>query len=109
MDLGAVLCHPTAPRCNECPVAARCTWRQAGGQDPAVGSAGVSVRQARFEGSDRQARGRLMKALSAGPVPCSDVPSVMGRDEAIASRLVAALVEEGLCQTERFTIRLPDW
>ena len=109
MDLGAVLCRPTAPRCNECPVAARCTWRQAGGQDPAVGSAGVSVRQARFEGSDRQARGRLMKALSAGPVPCSDVPSVMGRDEAIASRLVAALVEEGLCQTERFTIRLPDW
>ena len=42
-----------------------------GGPDPAVGSADVSVRQARFEGSDRQARGRLMKALSAGPVPRS--------------------------------------
>ncbi len=35
----------------------------AGGDDPALGSSGVSVRQARFEGSDRQARGRLMKAL----------------------------------------------
>ena len=53
----------------------------AGGPDPAVGSAGVSTRQARFEGSDRQARGRLMKALSAGPVSRSDVASVMQRDE----------------------------
>ena len=109
MDLGAVLCRPTAPGCDECPVATRCGWYQSGGPDPAVGSAGVSVRQARFEGSDRQARGRLMKALSAGPVPCADVPSVMGRDESIASRLVSALVEEGMCRTDWLTVRLPDW
>jgi A/G-specific adenine glycosylase len=108
MDLGAVLCRPTAPRCDECPIATRCRWHRAGGPDPAVGSAGVSVRQARFEGSDRQARGRLMKALSAGPVRCSDVASVMERDEQTASRLVAALLTEGMCQTNRLTIRLPD-
>jgi A/G-specific adenine glycosylase len=108
MDLGAVLCRPREPRCGECPVAQRCVWRDAGGPDPAVGSAGVSTRQARFEGSDRQARGRLMKALSAGPISRSEVASVMQRDEERASRLVAALIEEGMCQTDRLTLRLPD-
>jgi A/G-specific adenine glycosylase len=106
MDLGAVVCRP-APRCEECPVAVRCAWHRAGGPDPAIGSAGVSVRQARFEGSDRQARGRLMKALAAGPVTCSDVASLMGRDTATATRLVAALLAEGLCQADRTTLRLP--
>jgi A/G-specific adenine glycosylase len=107
MDLGAVLCRPGQPRCGECPIATRCAWRRTGGPDPAIGSAGVSLRQARFEGSDRQARGRLMKALSAGPVHRSAVASVMDRDEETASRLVAALVAEGMCQTNRLTLRLP--
>ncbi|MEX1104680.1 MAG: A/G-specific adenine glycosylase, partial [Ilumatobacteraceae bacterium] len=62
MDLGAVLCRPTSPGCKECPVVALCAW-QGRGDDPAVGSAGVSGKQARFDGSFRQARGALMKAL----------------------------------------------
>jgi A/G-specific adenine glycosylase len=107
MDLGAVLCRPTAPRCDECPIATRCVWRRAGGPDPAVGSAGVSVRQARFEGSDRQARGRLMKALAAGSVSRTEVASLMERNEETASRLVAALLSEGMCQTDGSTLRLP--
>jgi A/G-specific adenine glycosylase len=107
MDLGAVLCRPTAPRCDECPISTRCVWRRAGGPDPAVGSAGVSVRQARFEGSDRQARGRLMKALSAGSVGRTEVASLMQRNEETASRLVAALLSEGMCQTDGSTLRLP--
>jgi A/G-specific adenine glycosylase len=82
-------------------------WRRAGGPDPAVGSAGVSVRQARFEGSDRQARGRLMKALSAGSVGRTEVATLMQRNEETASRLVAALVSEGMCQTDGSTLRLP--
>ena len=108
MDLGAVLCRPIAPKCEECPLARRCEWRGVGGPDPAIGSAGVSTRQKRFEGSDRQARGRLMKALSAGPVSRSAVASVMQRDEERASRLVEALIEEGMCQIDRLTLRLPD-
>jgi len=108
MDLGAVLCRPAAPGCSECPIAHRCACHGAGVPDPAVGSAGVSVRQPRFEGSDRQARGRLMKALSSGPVRCDAVASVMERDEATASRLVAALLAERMCQTDRVTLRLPN-
>jgi A/G-specific adenine glycosylase len=111
MDLGAVLCRPTNPGCDGCPVAKRCAWRRAGGDDPAVGSSGVSGKQARFDGSDRQARGRLMRALTAGPVPRAEVAAVMQRDEATAKRLLADLIGEGLCQAHRqpgrLTIRLP--
>jgi A/G-specific adenine glycosylase len=66
MDLGATLCRPGRPSCAECPAAQACAWRGAG-DDPAIGSAKVSVRQARFDGSERQARGRLMRALQSGP------------------------------------------
>jgi len=111
MDLGAVLCRPRDPRCGECPLRARCAWHAVGGPDPAVGSSGVSGRQARFEGSDRQARGRLMKALADGVVARSDVAAVMGRDEETAERLVDSLITEGLCQPDRqptwLTLRLP--
>jgi A/G-specific adenine glycosylase len=107
MDLGAVLCRPTAPACGQCPIATRCTWHREGGRDPAIGSAGVSARQAPFEGSDRQARGRLMKALAAGSVRRSEVGSVMQRDEGTASRLVTALLAEGICETDGSRLRLP--
>jgi A/G-specific adenine glycosylase len=108
MDLGAVLCRPAEPRCDECPVSARCDWHGTGGPDPAIGSAGVSVRQARFAGSDRQARGRLMKALGNGPVRRSDVAAVMERDQEVATRLLSALENDGLCRTDRLTVRLPN-
>ena len=51
--------------CDGCPVAGGCAWWAAGRPepDPARGSAGVSTGQSRFEGSDRQGRGRLVDAL----------------------------------------------
>ena len=70
MDLGASVCRPS-PRCDDCPLAATCAWNRAGRPrpDPAVGSAGVSTRQAPYEGSDRQARGRGLLARPGDPVP----------------------------------------
>jgi A/G-specific adenine glycosylase len=108
MDLGAVLCRPTSPGCGECPIGVRCAWHLAGGDDPAIGSSGVSGTQGRFEGSDRQARGRLMRALGDGPVDRAAAAGIMGRDESTASRLVAALVADGLCTQRAETLELPD-
>jgi A/G-specific adenine glycosylase len=108
MDLGAVLCRPASPACGECPLHSSCAWRgRVDVPDPAVGSSGVSGRQARFDGSDRQARGRLMKALSSGAVERDRAPEIMGCDPERAERLISALVEDGLCQPDRLTIRLP--
>ncbi len=107
MDLGAVLCRPAGPACGECPVSSLCAWAGGDGPDPAIGSSGVSGKQGRFEGSDRQARGRLMKALSDGPVDPVDVSAIMQRDPAVAHRLVHDLVAEGLCAASHSRLTLP--
>jgi A/G-specific adenine glycosylase len=113
MDVGALLCRPRGPACDECPVQSHCAWGgDADTPDPAVGSSGVSTRQARFEGSDRQARGRLLSALGDGPVERARLAAIMQRDPATAERLAAALIDDGLCRPDRqpnwLTLRLPD-
>jgi A/G-specific adenine glycosylase len=107
MDLGAVICRPH-PDCHRCPVSVSCGWRGGTGEDPAIGSAGVSGKQARFNGSDREARGRLMKSLAAGRVATADVASVMGRSSDVAQRLAGALVAEGLCEQFGDQLQLPE-
>ena len=106
MDLGATVCRPQAPQCAECPLLARCAWHGQG-EDPAPGTAGVSRPQDRFDGSDRQARGRLLKALAAGPVPKAEIAAVMARPAANAAALADALMAEGLCVAEGDRVRLP--
>lgn len=112
LDLGATVCVPRTPRCDECPVSAWCTWHQAGlpSPDPAVGSAGVSTGQSRFDGSDRQGRGRLVDALRLGPVPAADLARVMGwpDDPDRATRVAATVVADHLATIDDDTYRLPD-
>jgi A/G-specific adenine glycosylase len=95
MDLGATLCRPVNPSCGDCPVRPVCAWAGAG-HDPAVGSAGVSRAQARFDGSDRQARGLLMAALQHGDVPVDQVAAVMQRPAGRAVALLDRLQADGL-------------
>ena len=94
MDLGATVCRPT-PSCDECPWESTCAWRGEG-DDPSVGSAGVSIAQAKFEGSDRQARGRLIKALGQGRARRADAARIMDRPNEVAERLVDDLLRDGL-------------
>jgi A/G-specific adenine glycosylase len=67
MELGAVVCTARAPRCGDCPIADWCEWRGAGYPDNAPAK---RPKQAKFEGSDRQVRGRIMALLrrTEGPV-----------------------------------------
>jgi A/G-specific adenine glycosylase len=98
MDLGATVCRPT-PRCEECPLAASCAWHVAGHPepDPAIGSAGVSTRQAPYDGSDRQRRGDVLRALHHGPRPAAD----------FESRIVAGLVADRLVRRTGDLLDLP--
>ena len=99
MDFGATVCTARTPRCDGCPVNKQCAWAGSTERtDPAQGSAGVSGKQARFEGSDRQARGRLLAALVDGPILAVAVAVVMERDSVVADCLLADLVAEGLCR-----------
>lgn len=105
MDLGSLCCRARAPRCGECPLARtrRCVFatRRAldpGTADPAVGSAGTSARQSAFVGSDRQLRGRILRAACAGPLAPTDLAALESGGDAPgrAARLAARLALEGL-------------
>ena len=107
MELGAVVCRPR-PTCERCPAAERCAWRAAG--LPGDGDPWRRPRrQSRFEGSDRQGRGRLVDALRSGPVAEEDLPGVMGwpGDRERASRVAATLVVDGLARADGGTWSLP--
>jgi A/G-specific adenine glycosylase len=94
MELGALVCRARSPQCSECPLAAQCLWRQAGYP---VDEAVVPKKQARFEGSDRQARGRLLALLrdNHDPVGQTDLLATHeSRSQAL--RALDSLLTDGL-------------
>ena len=112
LDLGATVCTARTPDCSACPLRRRCTWSKAGrpDPDPASGSAGVSVAQSRFAGSDRQGRGRVVAALRRGPLPAGALASAAGwpDDTDRADRIAEGLMAEGLVVRDGIgTMRLP--
>ena len=106
-DLGATICTKRSPACDRCPVRAHCAWARASfpEPDPISGSAGISAPQSRFDGSDRQGRGRLVDALRAGPVGDDDLAATMGwPDDPARARSVAATLErDGLAVHDHTT------
>ena len=106
LDLGAQYCTAT-PRCQTCPVARVCRWNLEGGPDPAPRSAGVSRPQARFQGSDRQARGRVLAALRERPRSMRHlVACVDDGDPRRGATLVAGLIADGLIERHGQRVRL---
>ncbi len=105
MELGALVCTARSPACEACPIAATCRWVADGRPDNAPRG---RPRQARFEGSDRQARGRVLGALRAsdGPVDEATV-ATLWPDEAQRERAIASLVADGLVVRRDGLLRLP--
>ena len=94
MELGALVCTARGPRCGVCPVAEQCRWRAAGA--PAARS---TRRVQRYEGTDRQARGRVLALLRDGadPVAATDVDRVWP-DARQRARAIDGLVADGLVE-----------
>lgn len=108
-DLGAGICARTSPRCADCPLRAECAW-QGEGDDPAIASAGTSGRQSKFEGSDRQGRGRLIAHLSTETaIDTAAVAAVVGwpGETDRADKIVRELTAEGLVELVDGRLRLP--
>ncbi|WP_431075713.1 A/G-specific adenine glycosylase [Microbacterium phyllosphaerae] len=105
MELGATVCTSRSPRCEICPLIDDCAWVAAGRPD----TGDTRRRQATFEGSDRQARGavlRVLRAAAPGPVLLQGVlpdwPDPLQRDRAIDS-----LIADGLAEADGETLSLP--
>ncbi|MGP7998271.1 MAG: A/G-specific adenine glycosylase [Streptosporangiaceae bacterium] len=92
MELGALVCTAARPGCARCPVAGDCAWRLAG--HPAGGAA---RRSQRYEGTDRQCRGRLLAVLRSAsePVPAAQLDAAWPEPRQ-RSRALDSLVADGL-------------
>jgi A/G-specific adenine glycosylase len=93
MELGALVCTATNPRCDRCPVADLCAWAAAG--RPAYD--GPVRRVQTWAGTDRQCRGRLLAVVRDDdrPVPRSRLEAAWS-EPAQRERALASLVEDGL-------------
>ncbi len=94
MELGQTVCVARAPRCETCPIAELCAWRAAGYPDY---EGPAAPRQARFEGSDRQVRGLIMRELRHSDTPVlADVIESLWTDAVQRERALAGLLADGL-------------
>lgn len=93
MELGALVCTASRPRCHDCPVTDQCAWRADG--HPAY--TGPPRKVQTWAGTDRQCRGRLLAVLrdADGPVHRSRL-DVAWSPEDQRIRCLASLVEDGL-------------
>ena len=112
MELGALVCTAASPRCGDCPVARECAWLAAGRPAPAAGAGAAGVagvagaagaagagrrRTQKYDGTDRQCRGRLLSVLRAAsdPVRRADFDAVWA-GQAQLDRALDGLVADGL-------------
>lgn len=97
MELGAVVCTARSPRCGECPVSARCRWLALGRPEPTdAARAQARSRVQKFEGTDRQVRGRIMAVLRSTDTAVG-FPDVAA-DDAQRDRALASLLADGLVE-----------
>lgn len=106
MELGATVCVARAPRCDACPIADACAWRAAGYPQH---DGPRRARQARFAGSDREARGLVMRELRAAhrPVPRDELARVLPDDPDRFRRAIEGLVADGLAVASADGYALP--
>lgn len=93
MELGAIVCTRKDPSCSSCPLRRNCRWQQEGAPEPLMPRRG----QPRFQGSDRQARGLMMRVLREAnePVTRQALLRVVENHEQ-AQRALSSLEFDGL-------------
>lgn len=94
MEIGALVCTASSPRCDACPLRRLCAWRAAG--FPAY--AGPPRRRQSYDGTDRQCRGTLLGVLrsAAEPVTRSALEAAWPDDPVQRERALDSLVADGL-------------
>jgi A/G-specific adenine glycosylase len=105
MELGALVCTARAPQCGACPLAEWCAWREEG-YPPYDGP---PRRGQAYEGTDRQARGRILAVLRLADEPVTEpvLLTAASSDPAQAGRTLASLLTDGLVVPDPAGFRLP--
>ncbi len=101
MDLGREVCRPR-PRCDVCPILRSCRFVALGAEPSAPGR-----RQGRFEGSMRQARGAVVRALrERRSATAAELEEITGLDAERLSEAVRRLTADGLIEAHGGRARL---
>jgi len=110
MELGALVCTARNPQCDRCPLRGDCAWLAAG-RPPGQ----PLSKQPPFAGSDRQARGFLLRRVTQHGATTTDVLLALWADELSAApqapeqaaRALASLVTDGLLEVIGGSVALP--
>ncbi|MDO4762378.1 MAG: A/G-specific adenine glycosylase [Corynebacterium sp.] len=108
MELGALICRPV-PLCEQCPVQQLCTWQILGCPKPSAEEVErAKGRVQKFNGTDRQVRGKIMHVLrtATSPVSRAELAQVWP-DAAQFDRCLFSLVEDGLAEHTKEKFHLP--
>ena len=104
MELGAIVCTRKNPTCSECPLRRSCIWQQSGAPPLTSPRKG----QPRFQGSDRQARGRIMRVLRETQGSIDEASLLAAVDDPVqAQRALASLLTDALVVRRRSRYSLP--
>jgi len=105
MELGALVCRVRDPECESCPIMGHCTWRQGG----YPGDAHASARRTQvWQGTNRQARGRIMAILRTAEEAVPIAAVLAGSwDESQMESAVETLINDGLIVRDGEALRLP--
>ena len=105
MDLGREVCR-SVPRCDLCPIAGSCAFVRNGSRPERA----VRRRaQGPFQGSMRQVRGAVVRALRTRPsMPISSLAREIGEPQERVRAAVGALQREGVVVSVRGRVRLPE-
>jgi A/G-specific adenine glycosylase len=101
MDLGREVCRPN-PRCDVCPLARVCRFRRSGAT-----ASRAPRRQGPFEGSSRQVRGAVVRALRSNPsLTPARLAAEIGFPRGRVDVAVRALTVDGILDRRAGRVRL---
>ena len=110
MEFGALVCTQLSPSCDQCTIHDNCAWAAAGYPKDEKRPTPQP-----YAGTDRQARGRIMKALRTAHFEGKegltkrrvlDVARIDGGDRYQPSRVYRALIKEGMIVYDQDTNRV---
>jgi A/G-specific adenine glycosylase len=105
MEFGALVCTSRNPLCDQCKIASNCAWKLAG-----YPASTVVKKTAKFEGTDRQVRGRMMKILKDSNKAVDKAAFAQcSVDAKQRNRALDSLITDGLIEVTRTgKFRLPN-
>ena len=92
MELGAIVCTARNPKCDQCPLQKTCVWHAEGKPD----NAPTRRKQPSFAGSDRQARGAILRAVSATSIATPSAIEAAWADVLQREKAMTSLINDGL-------------